>query len=126
MPSMQQVKYFKEQICDELKGACDYLKKAIVWQKTRSEWAKTFYEMAEAEEKHATNLYKMFMQLYSENQGVDSYMTQIRDMIMDCFSTEMRKIEDCKAAYMIMVGSKNENTQSASPSSIMPQKGSAI
>lgn len=124
---MQQAKYFKDQICDELRGATDYLKKAIDWHKTKPEWAKTFYEMAEAEEKHATTLYKMFMQMYSESKGEDSYMKQMRDMIMDCFSSEMRKIEDCKSTYMIMVGTKSEPTsQSSSISAIMPQKGSAI
>ena len=121
---MQQVKYFKDQICDELKGAVCYLKKAIDYVKTRPEWAEKFYTMAEAEEKHATELYKMFMQMYSESPETNSYMEQMRDMIMDCFSTEMRKIEDCKATYSIMVGSKTEKA----PSSVatMPQKGNII
>lgn len=121
---MQQVKYFKDQICDELKGAVCYLKKAIDWIKTRPEWAEKFYTMAEAEEKHATELYKMFMQMYSESQGTDTYMTQMRDMIMDCFSTEMRKIEDCKATYSIMLEAKNDKV--TTPVSTMPQKGNII
>jgi len=115
---MSHAKYFKDQICDELHGACDYLKKAIDWYNTRPEWAKKFYEMAEMEEGHATNLYKMFMQMYSESQGNDTYMTQMRDVIMDCFSGYMKKFEDCKATYMIMAGSKSETPT-------ILQKGSA-
>ena len=117
---MQLVKYFKDQICDELKGATCYLKKAIDWYETRPEWSETFFDMAKAEEKHATELYKMFMQLYSESQGSDMYMIQARDLIMECFSTEMRKIEDCKATYSIMVGLKTNTPVS------MIQKGSIV
>lgn len=121
---MQQAKYFKDQICDELKGAVCYLKKAIDWIKIRPDWAEKFYTMAEAEEKHATELYKMFMQMYSESQGIDSYMSQMRDIIMDCFSTEMRKIEDCKSTYSIMTSTKNEPVTNSTL--VMSQKGSII
>lgn len=58
--------------------------------------------MAEMEQGHATSLYKMFMELYTESEGKDAYMTQMRDSIMECFSTKMRKIEDLKATHDIM------------------------
>ena len=113
---MDEIRYFKDQICDELEGARDYLKKAIDYYKTRPEWSAKFYEMAEAEEHHATELYKMFVQMYSEN-AITYQMSQARDMIMECFSVQMRKIEDCKTTYSIM---KNEKA------SVIPQKGSVV
>lgn len=96
------IKYFKDQICDELDGACDYLKKSIDYIANRPKWSDCFYHMADMEQGHATSLYKMFMELYAEDGGKDGYMTQMRDAIMDCFSTKMRKIEDLKATYLIM------------------------
>jgi rubrerythrin len=124
---MQQAKYFKDQICDELKGAVCYLKKAIDWFKTRPEWAKHFYDMAEAEVGHATELYKMFMELHSENQDKDPYMSQMRDVIMECFSTEMRKIEDYKSTYS-MIAYNGTATQSTPQPTVQPtvQRGSII
>lgn len=95
-------RYFKDQICDELDGACDYLKKAIDTVATNEDWAEHFSSMADMEQEHATTLYKMFMEMYSASQGKDSYMTQMRDGIMDCFSTKMRKIEDLRTTYNMM------------------------
>lgn len=95
-------KYFKDQICDELDGACDYLKKAIDYVKANAVWSKEFHKMADMEQEHATTLYKMFMQLYAESEVKDIYLTQVRDTIMDCFSTRMRKIEDLKSTLDIL------------------------
>jgi len=96
------IKYFKDQICDELDGACDYLKKSIDYSVSKPKWSACFERMADMEQEHATSLYKMFMELYTESEGKDSYMTQMRDSIMECFSTKMRKIEDLKATHDIM------------------------
>lgn len=95
-------KYFKDQICEELEGACDYLKKAMDTSTAHPEWSEHFKNMAEMEQQHATTLYKMFMEMYTETQGKDAYMSAIRDSIMDCFSLRMRKIEDLKSAYDIL------------------------
>ena len=95
-------KYFKDQICDELDGACDYLKKAIDCIVEHPEWADKFKEMADMEQEHATTLYKMFMEMYTESKGKDGYLTQMRDNIMDCFSVKMRKIEDLKSTHDIL------------------------
>ena len=66
--------------------------------------------MSEAEQHHATNLYKMFMEMYAESQGQDPYMTAMRDGIMDCFSSSMRKIEDLRTTLdMMMHKEKREN-----------------
>ncbi len=96
-------KYFKDQICEELDGASCYLKKAIDMMKSHPEWSEKFKSMSEAEQNHATELYKMFMELYAESQGKDVYMTSMRDSIMECFSNQMRKIEDLKTTYDMMM-----------------------
>ena len=95
-------RYFKEQICEELDGASCYLKKAIDCHKSNPEWIDKFVEMAEAEQHHATTLYKMFIEMYAETNGEDSHMSALRDSIMDCFSTKMRKIEDLKTTLSMM------------------------
>lgn len=94
-------RYFKDQICEELDGACDYLKKSLDSFVQYPDWAKQFKDMADMEQEHATTLYKMFMEMYAKSQGKDAYLTQLRDNIMDCFSTKMRKIEDLKSTYSI-------------------------
>lgn len=102
-------RYFKEQICEELDGASQYLKKAIDCYKTHPEWSRQFAEMSEAEQHHATNLYKMFIEMYAESQGKDPYMSSMRDGIMECFSSLMRKIEDLKTTLSMMsTETKNE------------------
>ena len=95
-------KWFKDHICDELEGAVCYLKMAIDTMKSYPEWSKEFYKMSDAEQDHATNIYKMFMDMYTDTEGTDPYMKTMRDAIMNCFSSEMRKIEDCKATYEMM------------------------
>ena len=102
-------RYFKEQICDELEGAVDYLKKAIDTVSEHPDWSEQFRDMADMEQEHATTLYKMFMEMYTEGKGADPRMSQMRDMIMDCFSTKMRKIEDCKATYGMMAQEEVEH-----------------
>lgn len=106
---------FKEQICDELDGACNYLKCAIDYVSTWHNWSACFYAMAGMEQEHATSLYKMFMELYTENEGKDSYMTQMRDGIMGCFSDKMRKIEDLKATYHIVEHKEHSEAQMSEP-----------
>ena len=96
-------KYFKDQICEELEGASCYLQKAIDTMKSHPEWSGKFKSMSEAEQNHATELYKMFMGLYAESQGKDAYMTSMRDAIMECFSKQMRKIEDYRTTYDMMM-----------------------
>ena len=106
-------RYFKEQICDELDGSCKYLKKAIDCMKTHPEWSKTFKHMSEMEQDHATALYKMFMEMYTEQESKDPWMEQMRDGIMECFSSNMRKIEDLKVTYGLMENTEKKNTVAA-------------
>ena len=109
-------KYFKDQICDELDGACDYLKKAIDCMKSHPEWSKKFKTMSEAEEHHATELYKMFMDWYTDNNQ-DGYAQSIRECIMGCFSESMRKLEDYKVTYEMM---SKEDMRAAAMTSAKP------
>lgn len=111
---------FKEQICEELDGACNYLKKSIDYIVKRPKWSDCFYHMADMEQDHATSLYKMFMELYTESEGKDTYMTQMRDAIMECFSTKMRKIEDLKSTYLIMDNKVHHEEQIPEPESKYP------
>ena len=116
-------KYFKDQICDELYGAVCYLKKAIDCAQAHPAWSKKFRDMAEAEQGHATELYKMFMEMYAESQGKDAFMTQMRDAIIECFSSDMRQIENYKTTYSMMnVGSNQQSIQNRSTATIVPNQ----
>lgn len=95
-------KWFKDHICDELEGAECYLKQAIDVMKSYPEWSETFYKMADMEQDHATILYKMFIDMYTDTEGTDPYMKTMRDGIMNCFSTSMRKVEDYRTTYEMM------------------------
>lgn len=108
-------RYFKEQICEELEGACDYLKKALDTFAAHPEWAEQFRDMADMEQEHATILYKMFMELYTKELPKAAWMSSMRDCIMDCFSKYMRKIEDLKSTYDIMVDEVKHSPAYVSP-----------
>ena len=95
-------KWFKDQICEELEGASCYLKDAIDTMKSHPEWSEKFYHMSEAEQHHATELYEMFMDMYTSADPIDQYMKTMRDCIMECFSKSMQKIEDYKTTYGMM------------------------
>lgn len=97
-----QPKWFKEEICEELEGSCTYWKCAIDTMKTYPEWSECFKHMAEQEQDHATNIYKMFMDMYTDIEEPDGYMKGLMEGIMQCFSTYMRKIEDHKITYEMM------------------------
>lgn len=96
-------KWFKDHICDELEGATCYLKLAVDTMKSYPEWSEKFHSMSEAEEHHATELYKMFMDMYTDTEGTDPYMVNMRDIVMSCFSKEMKLIEDYKVTYDMMI-----------------------
>ena len=117
--------WFKDEICEELKGAENYLKCAIDTAKNYPDWSKTFYEMAEQEQEHATNIYEMFIDMYTNSEEPSSYMKSLRDSIMQCFSESMRKIEDHKTMYDTMFkheethNTKNINYTTEKPKTIL-------
>ena len=94
--------YFKEQICDELKGAKCYAKKAIEIRAMAPSWAKMFMEMSIAELEHATKLYKMFEEYYQKitetySDHIPYYLkdikTDIDDMYME-YSAKTRYLNE--------------------------------
>lgn len=103
-------RYFKDKVCEELEDATHYLKKAIDCVKTHPEWSKTFRDMAEGEQEHATDLYKMFMEMYATSDKREQ-LESARDTIMDCFSVHMRKIEDCKATLDLMMHESEQESK---------------
>ena len=96
-------RWFRENICEELEGACNYIKCAIESMKTHPSWSEQFYKMAEQEQGHATDLYKMFMDMYTDLEEPDSYMKASMEGIMECFSKYMKKLEDHKVTYEMML-----------------------
>lgn len=73
--------YFKDQICDELKGAKCYAKKAIEIKAMAPSWSKMFIEMSSAELEHAKYLYKMFEEYYMKVS--DEFKSKLPDYIED-------------------------------------------
>lgn len=53
------LKYFKEQIHEELEGARDYIDKAVEAKVSNPAWCSTFAHMADAEADHAGKLMAM-------------------------------------------------------------------
>ena len=82
--------YFKDQICDELKGAKCYIKRAIEIKPMSPSWSKMFVEMSSAELKHADYLYKMFTEYYQQMKGtyqkVPDYLEDIHKEIADMYA----------------------------------------
>ena len=87
------IKYFKEQIHEELEGAKQYIEKAIEAKIDRPAWSRTFALMADAEAEHAGNLMKM----------------------MECYIRDMKKNNN---ANVISTPSSSTGTISATVSSL--------
>ena len=94
---MDVVKYFKEQIADELEGALEYAKNAFTMKAMDPSWAKQFIDMASMELNHATRLYSMFEQFYQiTSKGFNElpeYIEETRDCIIDCYTTKQVMIK---------------------------------
>lgn len=90
-------KYFKDQICDELKGAKCYIKKAIELKPMAPAWSKMLVEMSAAELKHAEYLHKMFGEYYQQMANtypkVPQYIQDINAEIADMYGDEVAKIK---------------------------------
>ena len=90
--------YFKEQICDELKGAKCYAKKAIEIRAMAPSWAKKFIEMSAAELGHSTELYKMFEEYYqkiseSYTDHIPEYLKDIKEDIDEMYMEYTTKVK---------------------------------
>lgn len=97
------VKYFKEQIADELSGAKCYIKKAIELKPMAPTWSKMLVEMSSAELKHAEYLYKMFTEYYqkisSTYNEVPKYIDDARTEIVDMYAEETVKVQAMHTMY---------------------------
>lgn len=96
------IKFLKDRVSEELDGSLQYLKKALDIMPTNTERAELLKNIAIDKQKHATELYRMFMQYFSEECFEDPYSISIRDSLMDIFSDKMRKVEDIKVTYSLM------------------------
>ena len=90
--------YFKEQICDELKGAKCYAKKAIEIRAMAPSWAQMFIKMSAAELDHSTELYKMFQEYYqkiteSYKDNIPEYLKDIKTKIDDMYVEYIPKVK---------------------------------
>ena len=90
-------KYFKDQICDELKGAKCYIKKAIELKPMAPAWTKMLVEMSGAELRHAEYLNKMFGEYYQQMANtyktVPQYIQDIYAEVTDMYTEEVAKIK---------------------------------
>ena len=119
-------RYFKEHICEELEDASHYLIKAIDCMSHHPEWSKTFIKLSNDEETHATDLYRMFMEMYTTTENRDRMLESMRDGIMKCFSDNMRRIEDLKATYGLMEHKAETNNYIPPKTVTAPQESSTM
>jgi hypothetical protein len=66
------LKYFKDQIHEELMGAREYIEKAIEVKPNHRVWSITFAKMADMEASHAANLMKMLEECIQKKDFTDS------------------------------------------------------
>ena len=52
--------------------------------------------------------------MYTDTEGTDPYMTNMRDAVMGCFSKDMRVIEDYKTTYEMMMKQEARGVANAS------------
>ena len=76
------LKYFYDEICDELCGAKKYIVLAIELKAMTASWSKQLAEMSAQELDHASRLYNMAMEYY--NRIIDPYSTKIPEYIEGC------------------------------------------
>ena len=100
---MDVVKYFHEQIADELEGAMKYAKNAFVMKAMDQSWSKQFIEMAAQELNHAGKLYGMFEQFYQTASKsmteVPEYIDEARENIIECYTTKQPMIKQLIDLY---------------------------
>lgn len=99
---MNFIKYLKDKVSEELDSSLQYLKKALDVMPDNSDRSELLKNIAIDEQRHATELYRMFMQYFSESGFDDTYSISIRDSLMDIFADKMRKVEDVKVTYRMM------------------------
>lgn len=99
-------KYFKDRIFIELDESYEYMKKSLDSIKINNEWSNIFKLMSDDSYRHAIELYKMFMLLYTETKDQDNYMNSIRDVIIEHLAMMIQKIDGYKATYDLISNSE--------------------
>lgn len=91
------LKYLKEHIAEEVKGAEDYMAKAIEYRDTC--YGQKFYNMAMMELEHANCLTKMFTSMEKpDNMTYEDY-SKMHHEILEIYSSSMGKLEAMKKLY---------------------------
>lgn len=97
------LKYFKEQICEELCGAKMYIRNAIELKSMSSGWSKKMAQMSEQELNHASELYSMAMEyidrISDSYEKIPEYITKHKDEIVDMYIEESTKIKIMHEMY---------------------------
>ena len=110
-----QSKNFKDRIAAELDSSYDFIKESLNCMKSYPKWSEVLKDISDDKYKHATQLYKMFMELYLDTKDHDAYMNSLRDAIIEMFASKSRMIDGYRATYDLIVGSseplEEEETQ---------------
>ncbi len=91
------MKYYKEHILEEIKGAEEYMSKAV--EHKQYSCGPTFYMMAMDELRHANTLTKM-MAKDSEPQNAET--SEAYKAVLEAYTEGMNKIEALKKIYWEM------------------------
>ena len=93
--------YFRSQICEELEGACDYIKQALEIKVENPSWAKQFVDASAVELTHATMLFKMFEEHYTnitktftdDQKAAMPWLSEVRTEIVDLYAEKYAKVK---------------------------------
>lgn len=100
---MDVVKYFHDQIKEELEGAIEYAKQAFVMKAMDPNWSKSFIEMASQELNHAGKLYGMFEQFYQISSKsineMPEYIDEARENIIECYTAKHSMVKNLIDLY---------------------------
>lgn len=88
------LRYFKDQIHEELQGAREYIDKAIEVKPTHPKWSMCFSKMADMEADHAGNLMRMLeecirMKCLSDTQSTDAATGMVTSIDPDVVYKEL-------------------------------------
>lgn len=100
-----QSKNFKDRIAAELESSYDFIKESLNCMKSYPKWSEVLKNISDDKYEHATQLYKMFIELYLDTKDHDVYMNSLRDAIIEMFANKSRMIDGYRATYDLIAGS---------------------
>lgn len=106
-----QPKNFKDRIATELDSSYDFIKESLNCMKSYPQWSETLKNISDDKYQHATQLYKIFMDLYLDMKDQDAYANSLRDAVVEMFASKVRKIDDYRITYDLIVGSSEPPKQ---------------